>query len=252
MVDEVRYERVGAAAVLTIDRDARRNAVDGRAAQALLDGYEAFEADDTAQVLVLTGAQGTFCAGADLTDIASLAPRVWSADGPMGFTRRVPTKPTIAAVEGYAVAGGFELALWCDLRIVGRGAQFGFLERRWGVPLIDGGTQRLPRVVGLGRALELCLTGRLVDSSEAHAIGLANEIVDDGAALARALELAELIAGFPAPTMLADRAAMHAGLGRPLEDGLRIEARLGIPTVVVGAEGAARFAAGAGRGGSSA
>ena len=252
MVDEVRYARVGAAAVLTIDRDARRNAVDGTTAQALLNGYNAFEADDAAHVLVVTGAQGTFCAGADLTDIASLAPRVWSPDGPMGFTRRIPSKPTIAAIEGYAVAGGFELALWCDLRIVGRTAKFGFLERRWGVPLIDGGTQRLPHVIGLGRALELCLTGRLVESDEALAIGLANEVVDDGTTLTRALELAELIAGFPQPTMLADREAMLAGLGRPIEDGLRIEARLGIPTIGVGAEGAARFAAGAGRGGTSA
>jgi enoyl-CoA hydratase len=250
MSDEpVRYERVGAAAVLTIDRPGRRNAVDGATAEALFAGYRAFEADADARVLVLTGAGGTFCAGADLLDLASLAPRVYLPEGPMGFTRLTPSKPTIAAVEGWAAAGGFELALWCDLRVMGRSARFGFLERRWGVPLIDGGTQRLPRIVGLGRALDLILSGRPVEPEEARAIGLATEVVEDGAVLGRALELAETIAGFPQDTMLADRASAYAGLGLPLEHGLWAEARAGVTTLATGLAGAQRFAAGQGRGG---
>ena len=159
-IDEVRYERVGAAGLLTIDRQARRNAVDGPTAERLLEAYRAFEADDDARVLVVTGAGGvSFCAGADLKAIASFAPRLEAPEGPFGFTRLTPTKPTIAAIEGWCLAGGLELALWCDLRIASAGSQLGFPERRWGVPLIDGGTQRLPRVVGLGRALDLILTG---------------------------------------------------------------------------------------------
>src|SRR5919202_4871797 len=154
----VRYERRGPARVITIDRPERRNAVDGPTAEALKEAYERFEADDEARVLILTGAgDQAFCAGADLKAIASFAPRLEDADGPLGFTRLTPSKPTIAAIEGWCLAGGLELALWCDLRIAGRSATLGFPERRWGVPLIDGGTQRLPRIVGLGRALDLIL-----------------------------------------------------------------------------------------------
>ncbi|HEX6618786.1 MAG TPA: enoyl-CoA hydratase-related protein, partial [Solirubrobacteraceae bacterium] len=178
MTDEVRYERVGAAAVLTIDRPHRRNAVDGPTAERLLEGVEAFEADDGARVLVLTGAGAiSFCAGADLKALDTYAGRLSLPDGPMGFTRRTPTKPTIAAIGGWCLAGGLELALWCDLRVAAQGSTLGFPERRWGVPLIDGGTQRLPRIVGMGRALDLILSGRLVGTEEALAMGLLTEVV---------------------------------------------------------------------------
>jgi enoyl-CoA hydratase len=253
MTDEVRYERVGAAAVLTIDRPHRRNAVDGPTAERLLEGVEAFEADDGARVLVLTGAGDvSFCAGADLKAIETYAGRLSDPDGPMGFTRRTPTKPTIAAIGGWCLAGGLELALWCDLRVAAQGSTLGFPERRWGVPLIDGGTQRLPRIVGMGRALDLILTGRLVGTDEALAMGLLTEVVPGGAHLTRALEMAEGLAGFPQETMLADRRAALEGLGRPLADGLALEAQAG-PTVFADAvAGAARFAGGEGRGGAGA
>ncbi len=169
------YERRGAAAVLTIDRPERRNAVDGPTAAALHEGYRRFEADEDARVLVLTGAGGVaFCAGADLKAIESFGGRLSAPEGPLGFTRLTPSKPTVAAISGFALAGGLELALWCDLRIATTDSRLGFPERRWGVPLIDGGTQRLPRVVGLGRALDIILTGRIMDAEEAHAIGLVN------------------------------------------------------------------------------
>lgn len=247
----VRYERIGAAAVLTIDRPERRNAVNGPTAAALLEGFVAFAADDDARVLVLHGAGGeAFCAGADLKAIDTLNPA--APGGPLGFTRLDSPKPTIAAVGGWAVAGGLELALWCDLRIAGAGARLGCTERRWGVPLIDGGTQRLPRIVGQGRALDLILTGRIVDSAEALGMGLVTEVVDDGAELARALEVAEGLAAFPQDTMLADRAAALASFGHPLEAGIALEAAGGLPTVLTGVQGASRFAGGEGRGGAGA
>ena len=257
-IDEVRYERIGAAAVLTIDRPARRNAVDGPTAVRLAEGYRAFEADDDARVLILTGhndpalpaEQASFCAGADLKNIASFAPRLSDPAGPMGFTRLTPSKPTIAAIGGWCLAGGLELALWCDLRIASRNTRLGFPERRWGVPLIDGGTQRLPRIVGLGRALDLTLTGRIVDSDEAYAFGLLTEVVDPGKHLERALEFAETLATFPQETMLADRRATLAAQGMPLADGLAYEATSGPETFAVAIAGAAKFAGGAGRGGS--
>jgi enoyl-CoA hydratase len=234
----VRYERTGAAALVTIDRRERRNAVDGETAAALLEAYERFAADDGARVMVLTGAGGeAFSAGADLKALETLDPD--APAGPMGFTRLTPAKPAIAAIEGWCVAGGLELALWCDLRIASDSARFGCLERRWGVPLIDGGTQRLPRVVGLGRALDLILTGREVDAAEALAIGLVNELVADPPA--RALELAEAIAAFPQDTMLSDREAAHAALGLPIGDGLALEARLGRDRIATALEGAQRF-----------
>jgi enoyl-CoA hydratase len=247
MSAEVRYERVGAAAVLTIDRPQCRNAVDGATAKLLRQGFEDFEADSRARALVLTGAGGeAFCAGADLK---ALDLDVDDAAGPMGFSRLTPSKPTIAAVDGWCLAGGLELALWCDLRIATPASTFGFFERRWGVPLIDGGTQRMPRVVGLGRALELILTGRPVAAEEALRIGLVNEVVASGAHLDRALELAETIAAFPQETMLADRRAAIEGAGLPLAEGLVLEHRLGRETLEVAARGAARFAGGEGRGG---
>jgi enoyl-CoA hydratase len=249
MTDEVRYERVGAAAVLTIDRPHRRNAVDGPTAERLLEGVEAFEADDGARVLVLTGAGGvSFCAGADLKALDTYAGRLELPDGPMGFTRRTPTKPTIAAIGGWCLAGGLELALWCDLRVAAEGSTLGFPERRWGVPLIDGGTQRLPRIVGMGRALDMILTGRLVGTDEALAMGLLTEVVPAGEHLARALEMAEGLAAFPQETMLADRRAALEGLGRPLADGLALEAQAGPAVFADAIAGAARFAGGEGRG----
>ena len=253
MTDEVRYERVGAAAVLTIDRQHRRNAVESSTAERLRDGLNAFEADDDARVMILTGAGGVaFCAGADLKAIETYAPRLDDPDGPMGFTRRTPTKPTIAAIGGWALAGGLELALWCDLRIASEGSTLGFPERRWGVPLIDGGTQRLARIVGLGRALDLILTGRLVATDEALAMGLLTEVVPAGEHLDRALAMAEGLARFPQETMLADRRAAIEGLGLPLADGLALEAQAGPQVYADAVAGAARFAGGEGRGGAGA
>jgi enoyl-CoA hydratase len=251
--DEVRYERIGAAAVLTIDRPERRNAVDGPTAERLKEGYEAFVDDDDARVLVLTGAGGiSFCAGADLKAIETFAPRLLDAGGPLGFTRETPPKPTIAAIGGWCLAGGLELALWCDVRIADAGSRLGFPERRWGVPLIDGGTQRLPRIVGLGRGLDLILTGRIVEHEEALAIGLLTEVVPAGGCLARALEYAEALAAFPQQTMLADRRAAIEGFGLALADGLALEAQAGPEVFADAVAGAGRFAGGAGRGGAGA
>ena len=246
--DEVRYERRGAAAVLTIDRPHRRNAVDAATAAGLRQGLEEFEADGAARVLVLTGAGGeAFCAGADLK---ALDLDVDDPAGPMGFTRLTPSKPAIAAIDGWCLAGGLELALWCDLRIATPASVFGCFERRWGVPLIDGGTQRLPRVVGMGRAMEMILTGRAVEAEEARQIGLVNEVVEPGRHLERSLELAERIASFPQETMLSDRRAAIEGAGLPLAEGLDLEHRLGREVLEVAVRGAARFAGGEGRHGS--
>jgi enoyl-CoA hydratase len=251
--EPVRYERRGAAALITIDRQHRRNAVDGPTAASLHAAYLRFEADDDARVLVLTGAGGvSFCAGADLKATDTMAGRLMSEEGPMGFTRLTPSKPTIAAISGFCLAGGLEIALWCDLRIATEGSTLGFPERRWGVPLIDGGTQRLPHVVGLGRALDLILTGRMIDAHEALSIGLLNEIVAPAAHLERALELAEGLARFPQSTMLADRRAAIEGLGLTLAQGLALEAQAGPGVFADGQRGAARFAAGEGRGGAGA
>jgi enoyl-CoA hydratase len=241
----VEYSRIGPAALLRIVRPERRNAIDGPTAEALQAGFERFCEEDSARLLIVTGDAVAFCAGADLKAIATLNPD--RPGGPLGFTRLASPKPTVAAVSGWAVAGGFELALWCDLRIVSPSARFGFAERRWGVPLIDGGTQRLPLVVGMGRALELILTGRTVEADEAMAMGLANEIAADPEA--RAIELAETLAAFPQETMLSDRRAAIAGAGLRLDRGLALEAAIGREVVAVGAAGAARFAAGEGRGG---
>jgi enoyl-CoA hydratase len=249
----VRYERHGAAALLTIDRQERRNAVDGPTAEALLAAYRRFEADDAARVLVVSGAgELAFCAGADLKAIESFAGRLMAPEGPFGFTRLTPSKPTIAAISGWCLAGGLELALWCDLRVATETAQLGFPERRWGVPLIDGGTQRLPRIIGMGRALDLILTGRIVDAAEALSIGMVTEVVGPGRHVDRALEIAEGLARFPQQTMLADRRAALEGFALPLEQALTLEARAGPETFMAAVEGAARFAGGEGRGGAGA
>jgi enoyl-CoA hydratase len=246
----VSYERRGAAALITIDRPHRRNAVDGMTAEALHDAYQRFESDEEARVLIVTGAGGvSFCAGADLKATETMAGRLMSQEGPMGFTRLTATKPTIAAISGFCLAGGLEIALWCDLRIATPSSRLGYPERRWGVPLIDGGTQRLPRIVGLGRALDLIVTGRIIDAEEAMGMGLLTEIVPEGQHLSRALEMAENIAAFPQPTMLADRMAAIEGFGMPLADALALEASSGPEVFEDGARGAQRFAAGEGRGG---
>src|SRR5919197_883496 len=231
----VGYERIGAAAVVTIDRPERRNAIDGPTATELRQAFERFCADDGARVLVVTGGgDEAFCAGADLKAIDSFAPRMGDPGGPLGFTHLTSPKPTIAAISGWCVAGGLEVAAWCDLRIATETAQFGCLERRWGLPLIDGGTQRLPRIVGL----DLVLTGRTVDSQEALAMGLVTEVVPAGRHLERALELAERLAAFPQETLLSDRRALLAGSGRALDEGLAIEAREGAAVLMVGSGGA--------------
>ena len=258
---EVTYERRGAAAVITIDRPERRNAVDPSTADQLLDAYRRFEHDDEARIMILTGAgEEAFCAGADLKSVAaamndeSIA-KEWLKSrphGPLGFSRLTPSKPTIAAISGWALAGGLELALWCDLRIATETAKLGFPERRWGVPLIDGGTQRLPRIVGMGRAMDMILTGRIVEAVEALSMGMLTEVVPAGRHLERSLEMAEGLAGFPQETMLADRRSALEGFGLPLEEGLSREAEIGGAVTGVGVEGAARFAAGEGRGGKGA
>jgi enoyl-CoA hydratase len=252
-VSAVHSQSQGPVCSITLQRPQRRNAVDGPTAQLLRDAFEAFEADEQALVAVLTGSGGHFCAGADLQALADPALRntvepSGSAPGPMGPTRMAFSKPVIAAVEGYAVAGGLELALMCDLRVAARSATFGVFCRRWGVPLIDGGTVRLPRIVGMGRALDMILSGRAVAADEALAIGLATQVVDDGQALAAAQELALRIASFPQLCMRADRASAYAQWDLPLATALQREGAGGWPVVAAEAlGGAARFAAGAGR-----
>jgi len=208
----------GPVRIVRIARPEKRNAVNSETAEALYEAFLAFEAAEDERVAVLTGDESAFCAGADLRDLPRLRP-----SGPLGPTRLQLSKPVIAAIEGWCVAGGVELAVWCDLRVAGRSAQIGCLERRWGVPLIDGGTQRLPRIVGLGRALDLVLTGRAVGTDEALAMGLVNRVVDDGEALAASVALAHDIASFPWTCVVSDRRCIYEGLGRPLHEGLAIE-----------------------------
>ena len=241
----VEYERRGPVAVVAIDRPDRRNAIDDATAGALGNAWDRFEDDDEALVGVLTGSEGTFSAGADL-EAMDLEDR---PEGWLGFTRRRLEKPTVAAVEGYCVAGGLEMALWCDLRVASESAMFGCFERRFGVPLVDGGTQRLPRVVGLGRALELILTGRKLGAEEAKEWGLVNRLAPEGEALTAAVELAEVIAEFPQETVRTDRAAVYDGVGTPLEQGLAAEGWHGSRAMETARSGADRFAGGEGRGG---
>ena len=247
----VLVEPNGPVVTITIDRPERRNAVDPEIAQGLREAFDAFEADEAAQIAVLTGAGGHFCAGFDLKAFAEAGGEYDPlGEGPMGPIRRLLSKPVLAAVEGYAVAGGMELALWCDMRIASETATFGIFCRRWGVPLIDGGTVRLPRIVGQGRALDLILTGRPVGAQEALAIGLANRIVAAGEARATAQVLAAEIARFPALCMRTDRVSAYAGWDAPLGRALQAEAIAGAAPLAEGArEGAARFASGRGRAG---
>jgi enoyl-CoA hydratase len=245
----VRVDRAGAVTTVIIDRPEVRNAVDRETAAALADAFRAFDADDGAAVAVLTGAGGTFCAGADLHRVAAgdgnrVEP---DGDGPMGPTRLRLGKPVIAAVEGHAVAGGLELAIWCDLRVASATAVFGVFCRRWGVPLVDGGTVRLPRLVGLGRALDLILTGRPVDAAEAHAIGLADRVVPAGTARTAAETLAADLAALPQACLRHDRLAAYESLDQPLPDALATEYAHGQISLAAARAGAARFSTGAGR-----
>ncbi len=251
----VRYETIGAVAVITIDRPERRNAVDKATAQALFDAAKQFDADEQALVGVLTGSGGAFCAGADLKAIASGDGNVMVESGelgPMGPTRLRLSKPMIAAIEGPAVAGGMELALWCDLRVVAERAIFGIFCRRFGVPLIDLGTIRLPRLIGQSRAADLILTGREVGAEEALSMGLANRVVPDGSALEAAIGLAESLTQFPQLCMQNDRRSMYEQWDLSEQDALRNEIRLALETISSGetVAGATNFAEGIGRHGS--
>lgn len=248
----VRTVRHGPVLVVTIDRPEVRNAVDRHAAEALEDAFRRLEHDDELAVGVLTGAAGTFCAGADLHAVTDPDRRNRLSEdhrGPMGPSRMVTRKPTIAAVEGHAVAGGLELALWCDLRVVAEDATFGVFCRRWGVPLIDGGTVRLPRVVGLGVALDWILTGRPVTADEAARTGLANRVVAAGTTLEVAVDLGRELAALPRTTMLADLASARTAFDRPLPEALLAEHRRGVTAIEAGGldDGVQRFQDGAGR-----
>ncbi|HPG27789.1 MAG TPA: crotonase/enoyl-CoA hydratase family protein [Myxococcota bacterium] len=258
MTEKVRTEALGEVFVVTIARPEVRNCVDRETAEALAAAFRRFDADDALRVAILQGEGGCFCAGADLKEASrgsSAANRVsvdMGADGPMGPTRMLLGKPVLAAVEGHAVAGGLELAIWCDLRIAARDAVFGVYCRRWGVPLVDGGTVRLPRLVGQGRALDLILTGRGVAGDEALAMGLVDRLVEPGGAFDAALALAREIAAFPQRCLRSDRLSAISQWDGCFDDAMREETRRGIEVIRSGetGEGAARFAAGAGRHGS--
>lgn len=248
----VRYETQGAIAIITIDCPDRRNAVDGPTAEKLADAFRRFDADEMLSVAILTGAGGTFCAGADLKAVSTGKGRnrvEETGDGPMGPSRMRLGKPVIAAVEGHAVAGGLELALWCDLRVMAENAVFGVYCRRFGVPLIDGGTIRLPRLIGQSRALDMILTGRAVEADEALQIGLANRTCAPGKALETALELAEQIASFPQLCLRHDRQSVLEQWSLNEAGALLNETRLGLQTLASGetVEGATRFTQGQGR-----
>jgi enoyl-CoA hydratase len=252
----VRSERDGPVMVVTIDRPEVRNAVDGATAEQLAAAFRAFEDDHQSSVAVLTGAGGMFCAGADLMAMQQgRGNRVDpSGDGPMGPSRMLLDKPVIAAVEGYAVAGGLELAVWCDLRVAAHDAVFGVLCRRWGVPLIDGGTVRLPRLIGLSHALDLILTGRGVSGDEAMRMGLANRLTEPGAALDEAVALAHALAALPQTCLRNDRRSAYEQAGMSLEDALAHEFALGTSTLADPAlrDNLRRFASGEGRHGAPA
>lgn len=252
----VKTERNGKVMTVIIDRPEARNAIDGPTAQALAEAFREFEADERAFAAVLWGSGGNFCAGADLKAIFSgsgfnrVEP---SGDGPLGPTRMVLNKPVIAAVSGYAVAGGLELAIWCDLRVAEKSAVFGVFCRRWGVPLIDGGTIRLPRLIGMSRAMDIILTGRPVEASEAFAIGLANRVVDEGKSKEDAEKLAAQIAELPQTCLRNDRLSAYQQSGMDLESALKMEFQRGLlslksPELM---EGVKNYAAGKGRHGKS-
>ena len=250
----VRVERSGPVTTVVLDRAGVRNAVDRATAEALAEAFRAFDADPDARVGVLAGDHGTFCAGADLKAMAAGAPNrvAPDGDGPMGPTRLLLGKPVIAAIAGHAVAGGLELALWCDLRVAEDDAILGVFCRRWGVPLIDGGTVRLPRLIGLSRALDLILTGRAVDAGEALAIGLVNRVVPRGEARRAAEALAAELAALPQAALRGDRRSAYEQHDLPVDQALANELRHGMAALAEGGAGAARFAGGAGRHGAKA
>ncbi|MCL6612940.1 MAG: crotonase/enoyl-CoA hydratase family protein [Peptococcaceae bacterium] len=249
----VLVEKNGKVCTVIINRPEVRNAVDRETADRLAEAFRAFDADDGLDVAVLWGAGGNFCAGADLKAISegrgNRMEEDMSRDGPMGPTRMILSKPVIAAVSGYAVAGGLELACWCDLRVVERDAVFGVFCRRFGVPLVDGGTQRLPRLIGLSRALDMILTGRPVGAEEAYAMGLANRLVEPGTARQEAEKLAARIAGFPQVCLRNDRQSVYRGFDLDFETAMKLEFSLGLRVLESGetVSGAARFARGSGR-----
>jgi len=257
MSDSVLVETDGPVTIVTINRPHARNAVDRDTAGVLYEAFVAFDADDSQSVAVLTGAEGTFCAGADLKKVAQGSGggrSLRDGEGPMGPTRLLLNKPVIAAVEGFAVAGGIELAVWCDLRVAAESATFGVYCRRWGVPLIDGGTIRLPRLIGQSHALDMILTGRGVGAEEALRIGLANRVVPDGEARAAAVAMAHELAALPPICLRADRRSVFEQWGADLDDAIAREYAGGIEVIRSGETqaGAARFASGAGRHGSTA
>ena len=247
----VHFETEDATAIVTIDRPEVRNAVNRESAAELADAFRRFDADESLAVAILTGANGTFCAGADLKAVATGGGNRArnEGDGPMGPSRMRLSKPVIAAVEGWAVAGGLELALWCDMRVAAENAVFGVFCRRWGVPLIDGGTVRLPRLIGESNAMDLILTGRGVSGEEAQRIGLANRIVPEGQALESAKELARQIAAFPQRCMRSDRMSALEQWDLEFDEAIANETRRGLEVINSGEtrEGAARFASGEGR-----
>ncbi len=252
MSEAVRVERDGPVYTVLLSRPERRNAVDGATAAALADAFRAFDADDTAAVAVLHGEGGVFCAGADLQAAGTEAGNrvAGDGDGPMGPTRMRLAKPVIAAVAGHAVAGGLELSLWCDLRVVEEGAVFGVFCRRWGVPLIDGGTVRLPRLIGVSRAMDLVLTGRPVDAAEALAIGLANRVVPNGTSRAAAEALAHELARFPQTCLREDRLSLLEQEGMDEATAIANELEHGMHSLAEVQAGLERFRGGAGRHGS--
>lgn len=258
MAEAVRTEVDDRVLVVTIDRPEVRNAVDRDAADGLVEAFRRFDLDDSLDVAVLTGAGGSFCAGADLRAVASgrgnRIDQDMALDGPMGPTRMDLSKPVIAAIEGHAVAGGLELAIWCDLRVAAADAVLGVYCRRWGVPLIDGGTVRLPRLIGHGRAMDLILTGRAVDAEEAHTMGLVDRVVAVGTTLAAAVELAHQLCGLPQRCLRSDRRSVIDQWSLDHDAAMANETKLGLATVRSGEtiEGAARFAGGAGRHGADA
>jgi enoyl-CoA hydratase len=247
----VKFETEGSLAIVTLNRPDVRNAIDRPTAEALAEAFRRFESEDALTVAILTGAGNCFCAGADLKAVSTSAGNRLAADGdgPLGCTRMLLGKPVIAAVDGYAVAGGLELALWCDLRVAARDAVFGVFCRRWGVPLIDGGTIRLPRLIGMSHAMDMILTGRGVSGDEAFRMGLANRVVEPGTTLAAAKELATQLAAFPQRCLRSDRLSAYEGCTLPLDMALHNEFDHGIATVKSGETraGAARFATGEGR-----
>lgn len=230
----VHYETDGPIVTITIDNPATANAVDGKTAKALVEAFERFDADAALSVAILTGADGKFCAGGDLKAIATGQGTIVvteEGDGPLGPSRMMLSKPVIAAVEGHAVAGGLELSLWCDLRVAAKNATFGVYCRRWGVPLCDGGTVRLPRLIGMSRALDMILTGRGVSGEEAYAMGLANRLCEPGEALAVARELAESLAKLPQMCMRSDRRSAYEQWNMTLDEALLNETRRGLEVI---------------------